>query len=121
MAGGGFPMPLRDHFHTTSARYNWQALHAGWPMVITNYLKKGICVSIIDPVTTRSANLYGELLDELDTPHTPVSDADLYAVTCRGRRNGTKWRLEAWQFELKIGEKLPTLPICLSPEIAVPL
>lgn len=221
-------MPLRDHFNTSSARYNWQALHGGWPMVIANHLnaklsddfiahpginlgtameidvvaferlepsgwdappelnglqwspdapavlletelptpaeyeiqifdrhdefklvaaielvspsnkdrpenrqtfvnkcetllKRGVSVSIVDLVTTRSANLYGELLDELDAPHTTVADAELYAVTCRGRRAGSRWRLEGWEYELSIGGKLPTLPIPLSPEISVAL
>ncbi len=31
-------MPLRDHFHTTSTLLNWEAVHAFWPMIITQRL-----------------------------------------------------------------------------------
>ena len=84
-------------------------------------LKKGVCVTIVDPVTSRTANLYGELLDELDAPRTEVSRSVIYAVTCRGRRNGSRWRLESWEHNLAVGAPLPTLPIWLSPDLMVPL
>lgn len=84
-------------------------------------LKKDVCVTIVDPVTSRTANLYGELLDELHARRTAISSAGLYAVTCRGRRSGLHWRLESWENELVIGFALPTLPIWLSPDLLVPL
>ncbi len=84
-------------------------------------LKKNVCVTILDPVTNRTGNLFGELLDELDIPRTAVSRSGIYAVTCRGRRNGPRWRLESWQHELAVGAALPTLPIWVSPERMFPL
>ncbi|HUY35597.1 MAG TPA: hypothetical protein VMV69_22830 [Pirellulales bacterium] len=84
-------------------------------------LKKDVCVTIIDPVTNRTANLYGELLDELDAPRTAVSRSVIYAATCRGRRQGPRWRLESWEHNLAVGAALPTLPIWLSPDLMVPL
>jgi hypothetical protein len=84
-------------------------------------LKKDVCVTIVDPVTNRTANLYGELLDELDAPRTAVSRSAIYAATCRGRRLGPRWRLESWEHELAIGATLPTLPLWLSPDLMVPL
>jgi len=36
-------------------------------------LKKEVCVTIVDPVTSRMANLYGELLDELGAQRTAIS------------------------------------------------
>jgi hypothetical protein len=84
-------------------------------------LKKGVCVSIVDPVTNRTTNLYGELLDELHASQTPVSQAAIYATTCRGQRSGPRWRLEAWEHELAVGAVLPTLPVWLSPTLMVPL
>ena len=84
-------------------------------------LKKDVCVTIVDPVTNRTANLYGELLDELDAPRTAVSRSAIYAATCRGRRTGPRWRLESWEHELAVGAALPTLPLWLSPDFMVPL
>jgi hypothetical protein len=84
-------------------------------------LKKDVCVTIVDPVTSRATNLYGELLDELDAPRTAVSRSAIYAATCRGRRSGPRWRLESWEHELAVGAVLPTLPIWLSPDFMVPL
>ena len=84
-------------------------------------LKKDVCVTIVDPVTSRTANLYGELLDELHAPRTPISQSVIYAATCRGRRSGLRWRLESWEHELAVGAVLPTLPIWLAPGLMVPL
>lgn len=224
-------MPLRDHFHDKSTLFNWEALHGGWPMMISQklnsllpreyvalphvrmgtimevdigalerqssnfntgvapgegsgaaatwapaapailldteipepseyevnvylqgefrlvatielvspsnkdrpenrqtfvnkceaLLKKDVCVLIVDTVTDRSANLYGELLDEINAPRTAVSRSTIYAVSCRGRRSGPRWRLESWEHELAIGAALPTLPLWLSPNAMVPL
>ena len=84
-------------------------------------LKKEVCVTIVDLVTSRTANLYGELLAELDAQRTTVSSSMIYAATCRGRRSGLRWWLETWEHELVIGEPLPTLPLWLSEDFLVPL
>lgn len=84
-------------------------------------LKRDVCVTIVDPVTSRTANLYGELLDELHAPRTAISQSVIYAATCRGRRSGLRWRLESWEHELAVGAVLPTLPIWLAPGLMVPL
>ncbi|HET6879701.1 MAG TPA: hypothetical protein VFI31_06090 [Pirellulales bacterium] len=84
-------------------------------------LKRNVCVTIVDPVTSRAANIYGELLDELGAPRTAVSQSVIYAATCRGRRNGLRWRLESWEHSLAIGSALPSLPVWLSPDLMVPL
>lgn len=84
-------------------------------------LKQEVCVTIVDVVTSRTANLYGELLDELAAERTAVAGSVIYAVTCRGRRLGPRWRLEAWEHELTVGSALPTLPLWLSEDFMVPL
>jgi hypothetical protein len=84
-------------------------------------LKKGVCVTIVDLVTTRIPNLYGELLDELGAPRTAVANSLIYATTCRAERSGLRWRLVAWEHELAIGGVMPTLPIWLSKDFLVPL
>jgi hypothetical protein len=84
-------------------------------------LKRDVCVTIVDPVTSRAANVYGELLDELGAERTAVSRSVIYAATCRGVRNGLRWQLESWEHALTIGSALPSLPIWLSPDLMVPL
>ena len=84
-------------------------------------LKREVCVTIVDVVTNRSANLYGELLDELDAIRSEISRSLIYAATCRGRRTGPRWRLETWEHELAIGAVLPTLPLWLPDELMIPV
>ena len=79
----------------------------------------------MDVVTSRRSNLYGDLLDLLGQvdPSLAPSQPPLYAVTCRWREEGSRpaWRLEAWAHPLALGQPLPTLPLWLSAELAVPL
>ena len=75
-------------------------------------LKSEVCVTIVDVVTSRTANLYGELLDELAAERTAVSRSVIYAVTCRGRRLGPRWQLESWEHELDC--RSPTSDHCRS-------
>lgn len=84
-------------------------------------LRQGVCVTIVDVVTIRSANLYRELADRIGAS-TPTSvPPALYAVTCRSRHHDDKWRVEAWEHELTLGHPLPTLPLWLTDTDAVPL
>ena len=79
-------------------------------------LRNGVCVSIIDLVTHRTPNLYGELRKKLghsDSKKQPP----LYAVTCRM----LDLQFEAWEHPLAIGEPLPKLPIWLTEELVIGL
>jgi hypothetical protein len=86
-------------------------------------LQQGVCVSMVDLVTTRHFNLYCDLLALLDrsdpafTPHPP----SIYAVTCRCGRIGGIPKLATWAYPLAVGQPLPTLPIWLSDELNVSL
>jgi hypothetical protein len=86
-------------------------------------LQKHVCVSIVDLVTTRQFNLYTDVLDLIDrsdpafAPPPPAT----YAVTCRGRKEGIKPRLETWAYPLIVGQPLPTLPLWLTDNLAVAL
>jgi hypothetical protein len=84
-------------------------------------LRNEVSVSIVDIVTNRRKNLYGALQEELMTRRTPISQALLYAVSCKGDRVGRRWRLEAWEHELIVGSILPTIPIWLNHETHVDL
>lgn len=85
-------------------------------------LHSGVSVAIVDPVTERRANLYRELLDWLGRPESPpASVSPLYAAACRYREGIPRWRFETWDHPLEVGQPLPTLPLWLSDELAVPL
>jgi hypothetical protein len=86
-------------------------------------LQQGVSVSIVDLVTTRWRNLYGEILELLDQTDPFLSPAapPLYAAACRWRRHGPEGLLEAWTHVLAIGQPLPTLPLWLAADLAVPL
>ncbi len=89
--------------------------------ICDSLLKKDVCVTIVDLVTSRTANLYGELLEELGAQPTSVSRSEIYAVTCRAWRSGPRWRLQAWEHTLAVGPGLPTLPLWLTDDLMVPL
>ncbi|MBI2804786.1 MAG: DUF4058 family protein [Planctomycetes bacterium] len=88
-----------------------------------NLLRKGVCVSIVDLVTIRHANLYADLLTLIGCtdPSFTTEPASIYAATCRKRVVNRKSRLETWSHALAIGQPLPSLPIWLSEESAVSL
>ena len=86
-------------------------------------LQQQVSVTIIDLVTTRSFNLYGELLELIgqSDPSLQPEPPPLYAVACRGRKQGKTWLLETWSHALALGQPLPTLPLWLSEKLAIPL
>jgi hypothetical protein len=82
-----------------------------------------VSVTIIDPVTTRSANLYDDLLDFIGEGDTSLDRVrnPLCAATCRWTRRDTTWDLKTWAYPLALGMKLPTLPLWLADNLAIPL
>jgi hypothetical protein len=86
-------------------------------------LQQRVSVGIIDLVTTRNFNLYGELLELIGKtdPGLKPEPPPLYAVACRGIEKGNDWLLEIWSHTLAVGQPLPTLPLWLSDTLAVPL
>lgn len=86
-------------------------------------LRQQVCVAIVDLVTTRQFNLYSELL-ELIGHADPSSSSDLpplYGAVCRLRSEHDRARLEAWAHAFTLGQPLPTLPLWLDDDLAVPL
>ncbi len=85
-------------------------------------LQRDVSVSVLDTVTIRQFNLYGDLL-ELIGRSDPMLGADaaaLYAVTVRGRkRGGQRPLLDTWFYPIALGRPLPTLPIWLDVDVGV--
>jgi hypothetical protein len=86
-------------------------------------LQEGIAVSIIDLVTVLPFNLYVELLAFIghDDPTLGAKPPRIYAATCRAVDETERTMLQAWSYALTLGQPLPTLPLWLSGELAVPL
>jgi hypothetical protein len=86
-------------------------------------LQKGVAVSIIDLVTVRQFNLYVELLALIGHADPTLGEPPpgLSAVSCRWVERGKRTILEAWSHGLALGQPMPTLPLWLSAERAVPL
>jgi uncharacterized protein DUF4058 len=87
-------------------------------------LQQDVCVSLVDLVTIRQFNLYGDLLalvggtDPTLGPEPPA----LYAVTIRGRKRvRRRFMLDTWFYPMRIGQPLPTLPLWLDVDLGVTL
>lgn len=85
-------------------------------------LEDRVCVSIVDLVTNRTANLGRELLEFLGAGPVPdQGEASTYAIACRATRKEKTWMVESWIHEMKVGQPLPTLPLWLADNLSLPL
>jgi hypothetical protein len=86
-------------------------------------IQKGIAVTIVDLVTVRQFNLCAELLEFIGHSDQTLREQlpDIYAASCRSITNEKGARLETWSHTLVLGQPLPTLPLWLSQDLAVPL
>jgi hypothetical protein len=86
-------------------------------------LRERVSVVLVDVVTTRTPNLYGELLDLIGVSDPALSPEPplLYAVACRMTKRANEWQLESWLHSLDLGRPLPTMPLWLADNLAVPL
>lgn len=88
-----------------------------------SYLCQRISLILIDIVTTRQANLHNEIMrllghgDDFALP----TDGSLYAVGYRPATRDGAEQIDAWPAALALGEPLPTLPLPLNAELALPL
>lgn len=92
---------------------------------LANLLQQGVCVSIVDLVSVRQANLYAELLALLghSDPSLGETPPYLYAVTLRARQRPRRRTslLDAWFYPMAVGQPLPTIPLWLAPALRVML
>jgi hypothetical protein len=85
-------------------------------------LRDRVSVVIVDVVTTRTQNLYEELLDHLGQSNAaPDPPLPLYTAACRLTKPNTDWLLETWAQSLTLGQLLPTVPLWLADDLAIPL
>jgi hypothetical protein len=90
---------------------------------VASLLQQGVCVSLVDLVSVRQANLYADLLKLLGRADPALSTTPyLYAVTLRSRKPPKRRQLlDAWFYPMIVGQPLPTLPIWLTPDLRVML
>jgi hypothetical protein len=86
-------------------------------------LAKRVSVILVDVVTDRHFNLYGELLDHIGQtdPLLAPEPPGIYAAACRWKEQRRRDRFETWFHPLTVGQPLPTLPLWLDDDLAVPL
>ena len=83
-------------------------------------LCRGIAVSVVDILPDRGCDLSRETLAFLNAP---VQDLPLgmKATSLRVRRGGRKANLEIWSYPLSVGLVMPTIPVWITSEAAIPL
>jgi hypothetical protein len=97
-----------------------------------SYLAKGVSVVVVDVVTNRTASPHAELIDllHLGDAFKWSSPSGLSAVSYRVVQGAQKVglpvgngqvRLDVWPHALTVGAELPTLPLWLAADLAVPL
>jgi len=90
-----------------------------------SYLQRGVSVVVIDVVTERTADLHAQLMETLNlaAPTPWRSPSNLYAVAYRTATptSGGQPQLEAWPEPLRLAEALPTLPLWIDMDLALPL
>ena len=85
------------------------------------YLRLGAGLIVVDVVTTRHHNLHRQLVELLELEAPQPSEVDpLYAVAYRTQQEEAT-RLSIWPARLSVGSGLPTLPLWLSSDLAVPV
>jgi hypothetical protein len=85
------------------------------------YLQAGVSVVVVDLVAGRRESLYTAVLQQLALAQDDVEPGTLYAVACRTMPADEPRRLETWVTPLAIGAPLPTLPLWLEADFAIPL
>jgi hypothetical protein len=84
------------------------------------YLQQQVSLVIVDVVTDRLANLHAELM-ELLNQSLETTELPLYAVAYRNNKEKDRWRMDLWYEPLTLGTALPTMPLWLASDLAVPL
>ena len=85
------------------------------------HLGRGCGVVVVDVVTTRRADLHADLLVALGVDLAAAAPGALSAVSYRPVRRDAAGQLLGWPVALELGSPLPTLPLWLGADLAVPL
>ncbi len=86
-----------------------------------DHLRHGCGVVIVDVVTTRRADLHADLLAALGAEAASPTVGSLSVVSYRAVGREETGQLQVWPSELEVDQILPTVPLWLGAEFAVPL
>ncbi|MCI0704589.1 MAG: DUF4058 family protein [Planctomycetia bacterium] len=92
-----------------------------------SYLQKGVSLVVVDTVTTYSADLHDELCDLIEggEPLRWSSPTGLSVMVYRATRVSAETspllKLDVYPYQLGVGSALPTVPLWLAHDLAVPL
>lgn len=105
------------------ANKNRPAHRRAFVTTCASYLQSGVSALVVDIATSRRANLHSDLLALLGHEAEGNGEAlgELYAVAYRTITRRKRARVEAWPERLALGRRLPTLPLWLTVEQAVPV
>lgn len=84
-------------------------------------LRRGSGLVVVDAVTTRRGDLHAAILDSLGAQPLGAKPAGPSATAYRAIVSGDRCELQAWPSTLTVGRPLPTVPLWLDAELAVPL
>jgi hypothetical protein len=86
-----------------------------------DYLRRGCGLVVVDAVTTRRADLHTDLLAAIGADSTAAVSGPLSAISYRSVGRESEGQLQAWPVALEVSRPLPTIPLWLGGEVAVPL
>lgn len=86
-----------------------------------DHLRRGCGLVVVDVVTTRRANFQADLLAALGAGPVAEETGTLSAVSYRSVGHDDEGQLLVWPAALEIGQPLPTMPLWLGADLAVPL
>lgn len=85
-------------------------------------LRQGVAVTVIDIVTVPANDVVSDIVQHFDISEVNThSSTNLNVTTMRMWPVAQKWQLRVWREPLQLGERLPTVPIWLRHQLAVPL
>ena len=84
-------------------------------------LWKEVSVTIVDPVTIRTPNLFRSIWEEVGGLAPSTGDAVTYAVSIKPNVTNGRLRINTWEEAMNVGQTLPTLPLWLSQSLSVEL
>lgn len=90
---------------------------------VASYLYQGISVIIVDIVTNRRGNLHNEVVQLMQAAEALLlpPETSLYAVAYRPFRRTQGDEIDIWRVPLALGAGLPTLPLGLRADLAIPV
>jgi hypothetical protein len=86
------------------------------------YLQAGVCVVILDVVTSDSHNLHALICESLRADaEIAVPASELYAATYRPVLRDGRAEMDIWASNCRVGEVLPTMPLRLVGDRFIPV